>query len=172
MFVCYPESYLWSGSVDQTIRVWEVGSGKCLGVLSGAAGGSGHKDAISCLEIIPAVAPSMDAYIASGGGEGDVKLWKTNGEFVHSCSHRSFITALRVFQDIMGGIQVLLIGLLDGGIAVRSCGSMNILFFLDSSICHTKAVWSIANLGQSCFATGGDDGNLIVWRIEHALVDN
>lgn len=48
---------------------------------------------------------------------------------------------------------------------------MNILFVLDASICRTKAVWSITNLGQSCFATGGDDGNLIVWKIERALVD-
>ena len=69
------------------------------------------------------------------------------------------------------GVQVLLIGLLDGCIVVRSCSSMNILFTIDSSICRTTAVWSINNLGQSCFATGGDDGNLIVWRIEQALQD-
>ncbi len=97
------ESYLWSGSVDRTLRVWEVGTGKCLGVLSGANGGPGHKDAISCLEFVPAAAPSNEAYIASGGGEGDVKLWKTNGEFVHSCSHTSFVTALKTWQDSLGG---------------------------------------------------------------------
>lgn len=66
---------------------------------------------------------------------------------------------------------MLLVGLLDGSIVARSCASMNILFVLDASICRTKAVWSITNLGQSCFATGGDDGNLIVWKVERALVD-
>ncbi len=96
---------MWSGSVDRTLRVWEIGTGKCLGVLSGANQGNGHKDAVSCLEFIPAVAGSgnPDSYVASGGGEGDVKIWKTNGEFVHSCSHSSFVTALKTFQDSLGG---------------------------------------------------------------------
>ncbi len=97
------ESYLWSGSVDRNLRVWEVGTGKCLGVLTAANGGNGHKDAVSCLEVIPPVAPSNDTYIASGAGDGEVKLWKTNGEYVHTCSHPSFVTALRTFQDSMGG---------------------------------------------------------------------
>lgn len=62
-------------------------------------------------------------------------------------------------------------GLLDGGIVVRSCVTMNILFVLDNSICHTKAVWAITSLGQSCFATGGDDGNLVAWRVDKPLMD-
>lgn len=89
--------------MDRSIRVWEVGTGKCLGVLSSSNNGNGHKDAVSCLELIPAVAPNNEAYIASGGGDGDVKLWKTNGEFVHTCTHTTFVTALRTFQDSMGG---------------------------------------------------------------------
>lgn len=97
------ESYLWSGSVDRTVRVWDVGTGKCIGVLSAAGGGHGHKDAVSCMELIPAAAPGSDAYIATGAGDGEVKLWKANGEFVHTVSHTSFVTALRTFQDTMGG---------------------------------------------------------------------
>ena len=97
------DSCLWSGSVDRTIRVWEVGTGKCLGVLTKANGGNGHSEAVSCLTLIPPTSAGGDAYIASGGGDGDVKLWKTNGEYVHSCSHGVFITALNTFQDSMGG---------------------------------------------------------------------
>lgn len=36
-------SYLWSSSADHTIRVWEMSSGKCVGVLSNATG-QGHND--------------------------------------------------------------------------------------------------------------------------------
>lgn len=69
------------------------------------------------------------------------------------------------------GVPVLIIGLLDGNIVLRSCITLKILFVVDSGICFTKAIWSIASLGQSCFATGTDDGNVIVWRIQHALTD-
>jgi hypothetical protein len=48
---------------------------------------------------------------------------------------------------------------------------MKILFSLDQSICHTKAIWSIVDLGQSCFGAASDDGNIIVWRIPVALAD-
>lgn len=66
---------------------------------------------------------------------------------------------------------MLLIGLLDGTIHVRSCLSMKILFTLDTSICHTKAIWSIVDLGQSCFGAGSDDGQIVVWKVGSALVD-
>ena len=69
------------------------------------------------------------------------------------------------------GIQVLIIGLLDGNIVIRSCTTMKILFNLDQSICHLKAVWTIVDLGQSCFGTGSDDGNIVVWKIGSALAD-
>ncbi len=85
------------------MRVWDVGTGKCIGVLSATGGGHGHKDAVSCMELIPATAPGSDTYIATGAGDGEVKLWKTNGEFVHTVTHSSFVTALRTFQDTLGG---------------------------------------------------------------------
>lgn len=45
---------LWSGSSDRTIRVWEINSGRCIGVLNSSSGG--HVEAVSCLEFIPAAA--------------------------------------------------------------------------------------------------------------------
>ena len=53
LFLVYLESrLLWSGSSDRTIRVWEINTGRCIGVLNGASGG--HVEAVSCLEFIPA----------------------------------------------------------------------------------------------------------------------
>ena len=113
------DAQLWSGSIDHSIRVWDVGSGRCLGVLKGSTTGGvqsgfGHTDAVSCLELIPAATSSNptdstggEAYIASGGGDGEVKLWRPNGEYVHSCSHGAFVTALKFFQDTYGGKSIV-----------------------------------------------------------------
>lgn len=161
---------LWSGSVDSTIRVWDLASGKCAATLSAIGGAGGHTDAVSCLEFIPNA--GAEAFIASGSADKTVKLWKASGgELMHTCTHSSMVTALKAFRDTMGGIQVLVVGLLEGTIVIRSCVSMKVLFYLDQSISRTKAIWSIVDLGQSCFGTGSDDGNIVVWKINSALAD-
>jgi hypothetical protein len=48
---------------------------------------------------------------------------------------------------------------------------MNLLFIINQSVCRTKAIWSFADLGQSCFGTAGDDGNIIVWKVSSPLLD-
>jgi WD40 repeat protein len=102
------ESNLWSGSVDSTIRVWNLANGQCLGVLSAVGGAGGHTDAISCLEFMPATMPGAstpqgEPYIASGSADSTVKIWKTNGTLVHTCNHSSMISALKCFKDALGG---------------------------------------------------------------------
>ena len=54
---------LWSGSSDRTIRVWEINTGRCIGVLNAASGC--HTEAVSCLELIPAAASPAAGEIAS-----------------------------------------------------------------------------------------------------------
>ena len=66
---------------------------------------------------------------------------------------------------------MLLIALLDGSIVGRFCASMNLVFIIIGSICASQAIWSIESLGQSCFAVGSDDGQLIVWKIEQPLIE-
>jgi hypothetical protein len=44
-----------------------------------------------------------DSYIASGGIDGEVKLWTVNGENVGSWSHKSIVSSLKVFKDDLGG---------------------------------------------------------------------
>ena len=186
----YIESQLWTGSLDRTIRVWDVGSGRCLGVLRGAPAapttlttplsttpvptpptGNGHTEAVTCLELIPATPEAgSEAYIASGGGDGEVKLWRTNGEYVHTCSHGTcMITSLRCFQDTNSGPPLLLIGLNDGRIFLRSTLTMELLMIIDGSLHQHKPVWSIISIGQSCFASAGDSGYFLVCRITQAI---
>lgn len=97
------DNLLWSASVDTTIRVWDLGTGRCLGTLASANHGSGHNQAVACLCAIPASAANAEPYVASGGADSELKLWKTNGEFVHSVTHASPITSMAVFQDAYNG---------------------------------------------------------------------
>jgi hypothetical protein len=78
---------------------------------------------------------------------------------------------MQTFQDELGGPRVLLIGMLDGSIVARSCVTMNVLFLIDSTFLQTQSIWAIASLGQSCFVTGGEDSNLILWQVKKPLND-
>ena len=46
---------------------------------------------------------SGDSYIVSGDSAGELKVWSTNGDAMGSFSHGQCITALRSFQDNLGG---------------------------------------------------------------------
>jgi WD40 repeat protein len=94
--------------MDSTLRVWDLSSGKCMGVLSALNGGGGHVDAVTCLEYMPPDVGSQNpmaqqAYVASGGADGAVKLWSTTGTPVHSCMHTSMVTTMKTFKDSNGG---------------------------------------------------------------------
>eukprot|EP00599_Poterioochromonas_sp_BG-1_P004844 CAMPEP_0173141580 /NCGR_PEP_ID=MMETSP1105-20130129/5586_1 /TAXON_ID=2985 /ORGANISM="Ochromonas sp., Strain BG-1" /LENGTH=299 /DNA_ID=CAMNT_0014054825 /DNA_START=398 /DNA_END=1294 /DNA_ORIENTATION=+ len=151
------DQYLWTGSLDHSIRVWEVASGRCLGALTSSNNGKGHTGPVSCLVLTPA-GPQNELHIASGSSDQEVKLWKPNGEFVHSVSHSAWVTALCPFQDTHGGIPVLLVGLADGSIVIRSSVTMNLIYIIDAHFLNTHTIWSIVSIGQSCFSSAGEDG--------------
>lgn len=73
--------------------------------------------------------------------------------------------------SLLAGVQVLIVGMVDGFIFIRSCVTMKILFMINSSFCHTRTIWSMVDLGQSCFCTGSDEGSVIVWRINEPLIE-
>lgn len=171
--VLHLDGQLWSGSLDFNIRVWEIGTGRCLGTLRGPSAtnpaGTGHTNAVSCLALLPG-AEGGETYIASGGLDGDVKLWRTNGEFAHSCNQGMSVTCLGVFQDTVGGVPLLMIGLMDGRIMMRSAITMELLVTIDGQLHQNRPVWDILNVGQSCFATAGDSGFLTLIRVVDAIV--
>ena len=120
------EFYLWSSSLDCTIRVWDLNTSKCVGVLNSTNGG--HSCAVSCLVMIPSATPSATGsaaspapstgYIASGSVDSEVKLWLPTGELawtgVHAADKSGIgVTALHVFQDLHGGIPLLICAIFD-----------------------------------------------------------
>ena len=166
------DTMVWSASADRTIRVWDIAGGKCVGTIGSApANPNGHSDTVICLTKIPKLRSDGETYICSGGLDCSVKLWKANGEFAFSCTNPDKVSALE-FCDDLGGLQTLLIGLQNGTIIVRSCASMGILFKLENTICRTQCVWAIKSLGHSCFASGGDDGQMVMWRVLSPMQDS
>lgn len=58
---------LFSGSSDNTIRMWDIGSGQCVKILSG------HEDDVFCLKLI-----SNTGQVISSSFDGCVKVWDLN----------------------------------------------------------------------------------------------
>lgn len=111
-------------------------------------------------------------YIASGAADGELKLWKNNGELVWSGVHSGVINCLCAFKDELGGDQMLLVGTSEGAIYARSCVSMNIMFALDRrTSCHQGTVTGIVSLGHSCFSTVSEDGHIMIWQVQMPLKD-
>lgn len=100
-YLFFLDKLLWSGSLDNTIRVWDLGTNKCIGILSSST--NGHNGSITCLCHLSGAGMGNENFIVSGGTDCEVKLWKPNGEFVHSCSHSTCVTAICPFQDAIGG---------------------------------------------------------------------
>lgn len=166
------DSHLWSGSIDTTIRVWDINTYNCLGTITRANGG--HKDVLTCMVLVPGVPENgrnREPFIASGGGDGELHLWAVNADHMYSCNHTSVIASLAVFQDTLGGEQCLIIGLIDGRILIRSCVTMSLLLSMDGAAHSNQTVWSIVTIGHSCFASAGESGALVVWKVQTPLTD-
>jgi WD40 repeat protein len=82
--------FLFSGSRDETIRVWSTKSKKQLAVLEG------HKDFISALAV------TQDSqYLISGSFDSSIKIWELSSMslFLNLVGHKTCIKSLTVTED-------------------------------------------------------------------------
>ncbi|KAA8516197.1 hypothetical protein F0562_019376 [Nyssa sinensis] len=91
---------LLSSSVDQTVRLWRVGSDQCLKVFS-------HNNYVTCVQFNPV----DDNYFISGSIDGKVRIWEiTGGQVVDWTDVTEIITAMCYRPDGKGVIVGSLTG--------------------------------------------------------------
>ncbi|KAK4845540.1 hypothetical protein QYF36_006280 [Acer negundo] len=87
-------NYLLSSSVDNTVRLWQVGSNHCLKVFS-------HSNYVTCVQFNPV----DDNYFISGSIDGKVRIWNIPGcQVVDWADIRDIVTAVCYRPDGQGGI--------------------------------------------------------------------
>lgn len=158
---------LWSGSMDRTLRVWDMSTGNCMGVITSAQ--QGHTEPITCLD---SIMHDNKSYVLSGSMDQHVKIWDNTGSNAFSACLDGVITALKGCADV-AGTPFVVIGLVDGSMLLQSWPSMTLICSIkDSAILHSRPVWSIISCGPGYFATSGDDGKLIVWGSTTSFAEN
>jgi WD40 repeat protein len=100
VYCTYIDACLWSCSLDTNIRVWDLNSGKCVATIGLATEANAHKSPVAALEVVTC---ADGEYVASGSADGELKLWRNNGEFAWSGFHSGIINCLRAFKDELGG---------------------------------------------------------------------
>ncbi|XAR70137.1 hypothetical protein NMG60_11026905 [Bertholletia excelsa] len=92
--------YLLSSSVDETVRLWQVGHDQCLRVFP-------HNNYVTCIEFNPV----DENYFISGSIDGKVRIWEVHrSRVVDWIDIREMVTAVSYYPSGKGGI----LGTMDG----------------------------------------------------------
>lgn len=162
---------LWSSSKDTTIRVWNLESMTCVGVI-GSAGG-GHTDEVTCMVGPLAVEGDAVQYMVTGSSDTTLRVWNAaTGGKVHDCKSFARVTALAAFPTSPAG-PLLLVGLENGAIAIRDFPGFNLAFELNPKLFNVGHYNSpvrsllpmIATGADQFFMSGGDDGKMFMWKM-------
>ncbi|OIV96982.1 hypothetical protein TanjilG_31873 [Lupinus angustifolius] len=91
---------LLSSSTDKTVRLWQIGSNKCLNVFH-------HKDYVTCIQFNPV----DENYFISGSIDGKARIWSVNEESVVDWADvRDVISAISYKPDGKGFVVGTLTG--------------------------------------------------------------
>jgi WD40 repeat protein/class 3 adenylate cyclase len=137
-----------SPSADQTIRLWDAGTGECLRILKG------HKGSICSVDFDPS-----SGLLASGGEDNTVKLWDVSSGRLHLTleGHASYVWS--VAFDPMG--RQVACGNNNSTIKLWDTASGHLLHTLEG---HNIGVLSVAfDPAGRQIASGGYDSTLKLW---------
>ncbi|KAL4574743.1 hypothetical protein LXL04_021579 [Taraxacum kok-saghyz] len=88
------DNFLVSSSVDETVRLWRVGTDRCLKVFP-------HSNYVTCVEF----QPNNQNYFISGSIDGKVRMWSVSKcQVVDWIDLREIVTAVAYSPDGKGGI--------------------------------------------------------------------
>ena len=145
-----PDGRLASGSMDETLRVWDTSSGQSKTL-------EGHKGAVTCLAVLP------DGRLASGSWDETVRVWDTStGQSKTLEGHKGTVKCLAVLPD-----GRLASGSWDETVRVwdTSTGQSKTLEG------HKGTVKCLAVLPDGRLASGSWDETVRVWR-QSCIGDN
>ena len=143
-------SMLASGSLDRTVRLWEVSTGLHLRTFTGHS------------RFVISVAFSPDGTtLASGSQDGTVRLWEVStGLHLRTFTgHSGFVLNVAFSPDG----QTLASGSLDRTVRLWEVATGKHLRTFER---HTESVWSVAfSPDGRVLASGGWDGNIHLWEV-------
>jgi len=177
---------LWSCSVDETIRLWDLNTGDCKHLISSettknqqTGQSAGHQAAITSL--INFESKGMGNFVLSGSFDGTIKAWGAdNGNLMASSEpHGNLGIVSMCLSSDTADTPLILCGLENGCISVRNilqtqnAPAFTLLLYLNeyySSHSLHNAIKCIVSGPSNTFYSCGDDGKMIVWQITGQLV--
>jgi len=137
--------YLFSGSDDKTVKVWNLETLEEVTTLTG------HSDTVYCLQV-------WGKYLFSGSNDKTVKVWnlETLQEVTTLAGHTDIVRCLQVWG------QYLFSGSSDKTVRVWNLETLQEVTTLKG---HTSAVWCLQVWGKYLFS-GSDDKTVKVWNLE------
>jgi hypothetical protein len=135
-----------SGSMDQTVRVWNTTTGLCLRTLTG------HTGVVGCVASL-----SADR-LASGSNDNTIRIWNTtSGQLLHTLiGHTESVWSI---TDI--GADRLASASHDNTVRVWNTTSGELLRTLMG---HTDWVTSVTSLGEDRLASASRDNTVRIWN--------
>ncbi|CAM9775115.1 unnamed protein product [Phaeothamnion confervicola] len=185
------QGLLWTASRDTTIRVWNMSTAGCIGVI-GAASGGGHRGEVTCLAYMPDPDKAAAAAAAGGGAaaaagltgghvlsaslDHTIRVWNAgDGTSAYEFDAKEAVTALACVPVSSAG-PLILYGLQNGSVAIRDYPGFGLAFELLHAfyhVGHSRPVRAILPLAMPTTAAGGplyfasadDSGKMCMWEL-------
>ena len=138
-----------SGSLDNTIKIWNIENGECIRTLTG------HSNWVISVELI------SQNRLASGSLDNTIKIWNIdNGECIRTLTgHRNFVSSVELISQ-----NRLASGSLDKTIKIWNIDNGECFRTLTG---HINCVSSVEIISPNRLASGSADKTIKIWNIDN-----
>jgi WD40 repeat protein len=162
-----------TGSVDKTLKLWNLETLECFETFSG------HQGRISCMTLLQGIRKSFivgsevpisprpettdnDVLFCSGGSDGFLNIWSKNGlEFqIRRQEENESLNCLLQMDNL------LITGSNSNYILVYE---INVLLYKTLLVCHRDSLRVLCRISPSLFLSGSLDGVIRIWETSNLL---